>query len=203
MSELDTSVRPVRLAARAGEGTPTLTAIAGAAAGTSWVLTARETTVGRDADVDLRLGDAGVSRRHAKFIVASDGAVTVLDLDSTNGTFVNDARVELCPLRPGDSVRIGPDALLRLGPLARAEVPAPVPMPLSSRELEVARLVATGLRNAEIATELGVSARTITSHLDHIYARLGIRSRAALARQVIEAGQLPAGAARPPRGRPR
>lgn len=56
--------------------------------------------------------------------------------------------------------------------------------PLSRREVEVARLVAEGLTNAEIAERLTVSVRTVTSHLDHIYTRLGIGSRAALARQV-------------------
>lgn len=208
MSELDTSIRPVHLPARASDSTPTLTIVAGESAGTVWALGAREFTVGRGDDVELRLRDAGVSRRHAKFIVARDGAVTVIDLDSTNGTFVNDARVELCPLRPGDTVRIGPDALLRLG--APAPAPSPPaddtpasPGPLSPRELDVARLVATGLRNAEVAARLGLSARTITSHLDHIYARLGITSRAALTRHIIETGQLSPAAATPPRGRRR
>lgn len=205
MSELDTSIRPVHLPARAGDATPTLTIVAGESTGTVWPLTARELTIGRGDDVELRLHDAGVSRHHAKFIVASDGAVTVIDLDSTNGTFVNDARVELCPLRPGDTVRIGPDALLRLGdstPQAQSDTPASAG-PLSPRELDVARLVATGLKNAEVAERLGLSARTVTSHLDHIYARLGITSRAALTRHIIETGQLPPAAATPPRGRRR
>lgn len=205
MSELDTSIRPVHLPARASDVTPTLTIVAGESTGTVWPLTARELTIGRGDDVELRLHDAGVSRHHAKFIVASDGAVTIIDLDSTNGTFVNDARVELCPLRPGDTVRIGPDALLRLGdstPQPAQDPPASAG-PLSPRELDVARLVATGLKNAEVAERLGLSARTVTSHLDHIYARLGITSRAALTRHIIETGQLPPAAATPPRGRRR
>jgi DNA-binding CsgD family transcriptional regulator len=56
--------------------------------------------------------------------------------------------------------------------------------PLSRREVEVALLVAEGLTNAEIAERLTVSVRTVTSHLDHIYTRLGVNSRAALARHV-------------------
>lgn len=56
---------------------------------------------------------------------------------------------------------------------------------LSRRELEVALLVAEGLTNAEIAERLTVSVRTVTSHLDHIYTRLGINSRVALARYVV------------------
>jgi DNA-binding CsgD family transcriptional regulator len=203
MSDQDTSIRPVRLPPRQGDATPTLTVIAGAASGQVLVLSGRETTVGRGDDVALRLPDAGVSRHHAKFIVASDGNLTVLDLDSTNGTFVNDVRVELRPLRTGDTVRIGPDAVLRVGPdlePARPEVApaAGAPSVLSARELEVACLVAAGLKNAEIAARLGLSARTITSHLDHIYARLGITSRAALTRHIIEAGLLPAETPGPP-----
>jgi DNA-binding NarL/FixJ family response regulator len=54
--------------------------------------------------------------------------------------------------------------------------------------MEVARLVAEGLTNAEIAERLVLSVRTVDSHLDHVYARLGISSRAALARWVT-AGQ--------------
>jgi DNA-binding CsgD family transcriptional regulator/tetratricopeptide (TPR) repeat protein len=57
---------------------------------------------------------------------------------------------------------------------------------LTQRQLEVAQLVAKGLSNAEIAEHLFVSVRTVTSHLDHIYTRLGIDSRAALATHVTE-----------------
>ena len=60
--------------------------------------------------------------------------------------------------------------------------------PLSRREMEVARLVADGLTNVQIAERLVVSVRTVESHLDHVYARLGISSRTALARWVT-AGQ--------------
>jgi DNA-binding CsgD family transcriptional regulator len=57
---------------------------------------------------------------------------------------------------------------------------------LSPRELEIARLVAEGLTNAEIAERLVVSPRTVTTHLDNVYGRLGISSRAALVRYVYE-----------------
>lgn len=50
--------------------------------------------------------DTSASRRHASF-VPSAGGVQVVDLGSTNGTFVNDQRVQQATIRPGDLVRIG------------------------------------------------------------------------------------------------
>ncbi|MCP3989452.1 MAG: helix-turn-helix transcriptional regulator, partial [Actinomycetia bacterium] len=54
------------------------------------------------------------------------------------------------------------------------------PLGLTAREREVAREVADGLTNREIAERLFISIRTVTSHLDHIYTKLGIGSRAEL-----------------------
>jgi DNA-binding NarL/FixJ family response regulator len=50
--------------------------------------------------------------------------------------------------------------------------------PLSTRELEVADLVARGLTNREIAQHLVISTRTVESHVDHIKAKLGFGRRA-------------------------
>lgn len=62
---------------------------------------------------------------------------------------------------------------------------------LSSRELEVSRFVADGLTNAEIAHQLFISPRTVTTHLDRIYTRLDIHSRAELVRYLAEFDLLP------------
>ena len=55
------------------------------------------------------------------------------------------------------------------------------PAKLSPRELEVARLVAEGLTNREIASRLFVSERTVDGHLEHIREKLNVNSRAQVA----------------------
>ena len=62
--------------------------------------------------------------------------------------------------------------------------------PFSPRELQIVLLVAEDMTNAEIAERLIISPRTVTTHLDRIYTRLGINSRTALVRYAIEAGLL-------------
>jgi HD-GYP domain-containing protein (c-di-GMP phosphodiesterase class II) len=64
------------------------------------------------------------------------------------------------------------------------------PAGLSEREIEVLRLVAAGLSNPEIAQELVISRRTAEHHVQHIYGKLGVRSRPALALFAMEHGLL-------------
>ena len=60
--------------------------------------------------------------------------------------------------------------------------------PLTSRELNVLELVATGLTNREIAERLSVSRRTIDAHLRSIYGKIGVASRSAATRYALEHG---------------
>jgi DNA-binding CsgD family transcriptional regulator len=53
--------------------------------------------------------------------------------------------------------------------------------PLTTREFEVARLVAEGLTNVEIADRLAIAPKTASSHLEHILAKLGVSRRAEIA----------------------
>jgi HD-GYP domain-containing protein (c-di-GMP phosphodiesterase class II) len=63
-------------------------------------------TAGRAPQCELHLDDTGVSRRHCRF-ERRDGEVVVTDLDSANGTFVNEQPVRSAIVKPGDVVRIG------------------------------------------------------------------------------------------------
>lgn len=74
------------------------------------------------------------------------------------------------------------DALKRgMGALARRETLAASTRPLSAREAEVARMAASGLRNKDIATALGLSQSTVKMHLGSIFEKLNVETRAQLA----------------------
>lgn len=80
--------------------------------GTRHPLTAPGLVIGRGSESDLRINDPGVSRRHAEFRVGggrfgSTPSVTVVDLGSTNGTYVDGRKVSEAELRPGSVVRVG------------------------------------------------------------------------------------------------
>ncbi len=67
--------------------------------------------------------------------------------------------------------------------------------PLTVREFEVARHVASGLTNAEIAAELFLSPKTISTHVEHILAKLGVGRRAEIASWVVSVRPEPNGSA--------
>jgi len=54
------------------------------------------------------------------------------------------------------------------------------PSPLTQRELQVTRLAARGLSNRRIAAELGISVRTVETHVQLAYNKLGVANRFAL-----------------------
>lgn len=90
--------------------------------------------------------------------------------------------------RPADAVRLVAGARARveseslLESLAAAvNVGAADGSPLSSRESEVAALVASGLTNREIAARLVISPKTASTHVEHILAKLGVARRAEIA----------------------
>ena len=102
-----------------------------------------EITIGRRPSNDVVLPDAGASSSHARVLVTG-GALTILDLDSTNGTFVNDEPVQGPRiLQQDDIVQIGDfrlrflledvdpnDVVIESGPHQAANVnPAPAPKP--------------------------------------------------------------------------
>ena len=75
-------------------------------------LVQRQTLAGRVLKIgsmdraQLRIDDPKASRMHAVLEIVGDG-ITLIDLGSADGTFVNDKRINKCTLRPGDRIRVG------------------------------------------------------------------------------------------------
>jgi DNA-binding NarL/FixJ family response regulator len=105
------------------------------------------------------------------------GASGFLLKDSSPDQLVNAIRVVA-----GGEALLAPSVTSRLiGQFARTREHRPQPPPgldeLTSRELEVFKLLARGMSNAEIAESLGVSDSTIKTHVAHVLAKLGLRDR--------------------------
>jgi len=74
----------------------------------------------------------------------------------------------------------------RPNPLPQAAVPPPDN--LTTREIEVLRLIAVGRSNAQIAAELFVSEATVKTHINHLFAKTGARDRAQAVRYAYRHG---------------
>ncbi len=90
------------------------------------------------------------------------------------------AEVEL--LREADEGRLDPDAVAAVLGAAGHRVrqrPRELPAGLTERELEVLLVLVRGESNQRIADDLGISAKTVGHHVQHVYQKVGVRSRAA------------------------
>ncbi len=93
-----------------------------------------------------------------------------------------------------EAIRTVADGLVWIPPVLQAELAAQSASiearRLTSRESEIMRHVATGLRNAEIAERLSVTEGTIKTHLNNIFQKLGVRDRVELALYALREGPL-------------
>jgi putative nucleotidyltransferase with HDIG domain len=86
----------------------------------------------------------------------------------------------------GDAVA----AVLQAAGVRAGAAPRAFPAGLTGREVEVLRLVARGWSNKAIAAELGLSPKTVGHHVQHVYAKAGVSTRAAAALFAVEHGLL-------------
>ncbi len=96
--------------------------VRGTPQGQRYFLTQEEMVIGRDPAVEISLADQSISRRHAQ-ITKKNGVVTLTDLGSSNGTFVNDKKVEAnstVKLTKEDMVRLG-NSILKFLPQGELE----------------------------------------------------------------------------------
>lgn len=99
------------------------------------------------------------------FRALQEGAATYLLKDSLFDDLANRIR----EVRSG-AAQLPPDVVARLEERRGHKI-------LSVRELEVVELIARGLRNKEIAGELGISEETVVVHIRHAFAKLGVNDR--------------------------
>ncbi len=83
----------------------------GSEKGKSFSISANEVSIGRDPNNEVSIVDQEISRFHCRAKIVSDG-ITIVDNNSSNGTYVNEVRVKSCLLAKGDIVRIGQTKLL-------------------------------------------------------------------------------------------
>jgi predicted component of type VI protein secretion system len=102
--------------------------------GRAFDLVAERTTVGRVEDNTFQIGDPSVSSHHCE-IQLRGADIVIRDLNSTNGSFINDARITESILKPGQTLRLG-QVELKLEPeggsVTAAGVPAAPPVPGTS-----------------------------------------------------------------------
>lgn len=95
--------------------------------------------------------------------------------------------------------QVAVDAVLAAAGQPTSRVRAGGPNGLTAREAEVLGLLAQGLANKQIARELSISPKTVGNHIEHVYTKLGVSSRAAAALQAMRHGLVGHDQIEPPR----
>lgn len=151
-------------------------------------------TVGRANECDIVINDKSVSRRHAR-LTLNGTVLTVTDLNSRNGTFVDEQQIHCSPVRVGQALRFG-EAPYRLAvensaspasqhdddETGRSSGPATTVESdlLTPSQRRVYELMLDGTPEAEIAARLDLSIHTVHTHVKAIYSRFGVHSRGEL-----------------------
>jgi DNA-binding NarL/FixJ family response regulator len=153
--------------------------------------------------MDLRMpgtdGVSAIQRMSERGVAAKVLVLTTYDTDSdvlpaieagATGYLLKDTQQEelfraVRAAARGEAV-LSPSVATRL----LGQVRAPAKEPLSQREIEVLGMIARGATNREAAAKLFISEATVKSHLLHIYAKLGVKDRAAAVAAAFEQGLL-------------
>jgi pSer/pThr/pTyr-binding forkhead associated (FHA) protein len=117
------------------------------------------TTIGRVEDNTFQITDASVSSHHCEVLLRG-GEVLIRDLNSTNGTFINNAQITESVLKPGQTLRLGQIELKLEGEgsaptapapaPARTPAPAPAPAPAPRKSAEATLVIPRGVSLSEL-----------------------------------------------------
>src|SRR5579862_1643325 len=114
-------------------------------------LKTEKTTVGRVEDNTFQIAEPSVSSHHCEVLLRGNDVV-IKDLNSTNGTFINDEKITESVLKPGQTLRLGQIELrLENGAPAPASPAAPAPASATAKKPEsVARTATRGVSMSEL-----------------------------------------------------
>jgi DNA-binding CsgD family transcriptional regulator len=170
---------------------------------TTFFLTGGVLTLGRSSKCELIVKHDTVSRRHAELEV-TDGAVRVRDLDSRNGTFIENERIRTGGLKKGDHLRFGSVAFELTLAAAGTDSDSDIETAkcslegarfdlshcgLSKAQCRVVTLLLEGLAEKHVASRLHVSSRTVHNHVQAIYRAFQVHSRSELLVRLLKQGQ--------------
>jgi len=140
------------------------------------------------ADLEFPLDRAEVERRvAAAYVLTGDRHTAVARYRSAYRAAIRLGARPLANRIAEEVAKLGEKVEQRLGRLAAAGVGRGG---LSPRELEVTRLVASGLSSREVATTLSLSPRTVEMHVHRIFSKLDCRTRVDITRRAAELGLL-------------
>jgi pSer/pThr/pTyr-binding forkhead associated (FHA) protein len=165
------------------------------------------TVVGRSSECDLVLHSTKVSRRHAEVVIGRS-VISVTDLGSRNGTFLDEQRIHKMTVAHGQLVRFGDvsfvfsERVLHADGIGeegtedcysqeKADIIRAKASLLTEAQRRVLELLVDGISNKQIALELDVSQHTIHTHVQAIFKTLQVHSRCELLACLV-----------PPNGRP-
>ena len=129
--------------------------------------------------------DQGQALEDAAVLLASQGGTKAARAHFTEAVTVYDGLGAAWDVRRAGG-RLGAFGIQRGRGAQRAARPATGWAALTRTELKVARLVAVGESNPDIAAELFLSRNTVQTHVSHILAKLGAQSRAAIVREALQ-----------------
>ena len=133
----------------------------------------RPVTIGRSPDNDLPVDNLAVSNYHAK-IYFEAGRMVIEDLDSLNGTFVNDLRVERATLHDGDNIHIGKQKI-------KVDTSGDAPVPWDSRRKTAApRIDETMVLDTKERRQMLQQAAAMGESMQFASARMKVRTLVSL-----------------------